>query len=96
MRRLLSKPPKGIDYKVIGQISRATVNTTDDYEPFAFVPYQPYYCPVCGDDAGAEGHIAVVLALEFINGEKHNFVAWSHKKCFEECIETDESDADLE
>ncbi len=96
MRRLLSKPPKGFKYEVIGQLTRATINTTNDYEPFEFVPYRPYYCPVCGDDAGTEGHIAVILALEFTNGEKHNFVAWSHKKCFEECIETDEPDADLE
>jgi hypothetical protein len=96
MRRLLSKPPEGIKYEIIGPLARATINTTTDYEPFAFVPYRPYYCPVCGKDAGAEGHIPTILALEFTNGEKHNFVTWSHQECIDECIETDEPDADLE
>ena len=96
MRRILSKPPKGIRYEVVGHLSRATINTTNDYEPFTFVPYRPHYCPVCGDDAGVEGHLAVILALEFTSGEKLNHVVWSHKKCFDECVETDEPDADLE
>jgi hypothetical protein len=97
MRRLLSKPPKAFKYELIGQLTRATINATDDYKPFTFVPYQPHHCPVCGNDAGKEdGHIAVILALEFADGEKLNHVLYSHKKCFEECIETNEPDADLE
>ena len=97
MRRLLSTPPKGIRYEIIGQLSRATINTTNDYELFAFVPYQPHYCPICGDDAGqVSGHIAAILALEFTNGENQNFVAWSHQKCLDECVEINEPDADLE
>ena len=97
MRRLLNNSPKGFKHEVLGQITRATINATNDYEPFNSVPYEPHYCPICGNDAGKkEGHIAVILALEFTGGEKYEFVGWSHKRCFEECTETDEPDADLE
>lgn len=97
MRRLLRNPPKGFRHEVLGLLSRATINVTNDYEPFTFIPYQPHFCPVCGDDAGKEeGHLAVILALDFTSGEKFNHVVWSHKKCFEECIEINEPDADLE
>ncbi len=90
MRRLLSNPPKGFKCEIIGQLTRATINTTNEYKPFTFVPYRPYYCPVCGNEAGKEeGHTAIILALDFTSGEKHNFVGWSHEKCIEECIETD-------
>jgi len=37
----------GIKHEILGQLTRATINTTNDYELFASVPYQPYYCPVC-------------------------------------------------
>lgn len=97
MRRLLNKPPKGIKYEALGQLTRATINTTNDYSPIAKVPYEPQLCPVCGIDAGKDSrHLSVILALEFAAGEKYEFVFWAHKKCFEECIETDEPDADLE
>ncbi len=97
MRRLLNKPPKGIKYEALGKLTRATINATNDYHPIASVLYEPQYCPVCGNDAGKDsGHLSVILALEFAGGEKYEFVFWAHKKCIEECFETDEPDADLE
>jgi hypothetical protein len=96
MRRLLNEAPKGFNYDVLGELTRATINATETCEPFAFDPYRPYYCPVCGEDAGAEGHISTILSLEYATGVTYDFVTWSHPECFERSIETDEPDRDLE
>lgn len=96
MRRLLDQPPKGIRYELIGTLVRATLNPSNEYEPHAFEPYQPYYCPVCGEIAdGTEGDPAGVLALEFEGGIKDDFVVWMHESCFSKCVPTDEPDVEI-
>ena len=96
MRRLLAEPPKEVRHELIGRLTRATLNLTDEYEPFTFVPRQPYFCPVCGAESDGEDRASTVLALEFENGEQVNLMAWTHRKCFETCEETEEPDEDLE
>jgi hypothetical protein len=93
MRRELKDPPKGIRHELLGKISRATLNPTDTVQPFDFVPYQPYYCPVCGGDSGqSNDRMAAILALEFEGGVKHDFPVWSHTECFNKCSDTGEPD----
>jgi hypothetical protein len=95
MRRLIDHPPK-FPHEVLGQLTRATINTTAEWEPFTFTPpsYDP--CPVCGETAYPQDCISTILNLEFKSGTEYPFVLWSHKKCLYSCTETGEPDAELE
>jgi len=97
MRRLLKYPPKGINYQVIGTLTRSTVNRSACCEPFAFEPYQPYYCPVCGEDTEkADPKVSTIVSLEFSEADTLDLITWSHPECIEQCPETNEADRDLE
>lgn len=97
MRRLLSSPPKAVNYEVIGNLARATVNATKAWEPFTFVPRRPCSCPVCGEESGnIENRISTIVSLEFSDAPILDVITWSHPTCFESCVETDEPDRDIE
>lgn len=97
MRRLLTNDPKGIRHEVVGQLSRATINASAGFRPVAFDPYQPYPCPVCGEDAGqSDNHVPTIVSLEFTDAPLLDLITWSHAECFAQCVETHELDRDME
>jgi hypothetical protein len=97
MRRLLAEVPRGINCDVIGELTRTTVNKSENCEPFAFEPHRPYYCPVCGEDMEkVEPKVSTIVTLEFSNAEALDLITWAHPACIETCRETREPDRDLE
>ena len=94
MRRLLKDPPQGAEFDLTGKVVRATIKSTYKVPPLDVVPYQPYFCPLCGADAGlSNDRKATILALESEGGTVHDFLQWSHRKCFE-ALETSEFSID--
>ena len=88
MRRLLKDPPKGVEFEAIGNLVRVTISPTNEWLPLDVTPYIPYFCPVCGMDAGlSSDRMATILTLEFEAEAIHDFPVWSHRKCFDACPE---------
>jgi hypothetical protein len=95
MRRLLAGEPKGIRHELIGNLTRTTINYSDEYEPWpTTLDGEPYICPICGIEIGND-RLSTALSLEFEGRQSVDLMAWSHKECLYRCVETDEPDIDM-
>ena len=95
MRRLLSGEPKGFRHKLIGRLSRTTINSSDEFEPWpTTLNGEPYVCPICGIEIKGEG-LSTAVSVEFEDGQSVDYMAWSHSECFLQCVETDEPDIEM-
>lgn len=95
MRRLLPGEPKGFRHELIGRLTRTTISSSDEFEPYpTTLDGEPYVCPVCGIEIG-DDKLSTAVSVEFEDGQSVDYMAWSHNRCFDQCVETNEPDIEM-